>query len=341
MLAGTDFIFYTVTNACGSVIDSATITVDAAPVVGPILASFSSVCIGTTITLSDATPGGVWSSSDTSIATINASGVVTGIANGTVTITYSVTSGGCSGIAIYTLNVSTSSMGVAVVPASATLCHGNNVNMHVTAIIPGMTYQWLLNGTIIPGATNSGYIADSAGTYTLEVNNGTCSMTISGCVVSNEPNPVIGFNSPNILYTGSFFAYQWYKNGVAISGANSSTYYETSPGFYTVVVTDMNGCSDTASGYTVSGGSGGVHVGTVGNNGNIRIFPNPATSVLTIDAPMNVNVSILSVDGKTLIAQKSANSIDISQLANGMYLIMIYNENDMLLMTSKFVKSEQ
>ena len=56
---------------------------------------------------------------------------------------------------------------------------------------------------------------------------------------------------------------------------------------------------------------------------------------------MNVNVSILSVDGKTLIAQKSANSIDISQLANGMYLIMIYNENDMLLMTSKFVKSEQ
>ena len=85
----------------------------------------------------------------------------------------------------------------------------------------------------------------------------------------------------------------------------------------------------------------GVQSIGAGNNGNIRIFPNPATSVLTIDAPMNVNVSILSVDGKTLIAQKSANSIDISQLANGMYLIMIYNETDMLLMTSKFVKSEQ
>ena len=340
--AGTDLIFYTVTNSCGSVVDSATVTVNASPVVGPIFASFSSVCIGTTITLTDATSGGAWSSSDTTVATINSAGVVTGVSNGTVTITYAVTSGGCTGMAIYTLSVSTATMGVAVVPANATLCHGNNVNMHVTAIIPGMTYQWLLNGTIIPGATNSGYIADSAGDYTLEVNNGTCSMTISGCVVSNPPNPIIGFNTPNVLYTGSFFSYQWYKNGIAISGANSSTYYESAPGFYTVVVTDMNGCSDTATGYTISGGSGGgTAVGTVANSSSIRIFPNPATSVLTIDAPMNVNVSILSVDGKTLISQKDANSIDISQLANGMYMILIYNENDILLMTSKFVKSVQ
>ena len=104
----------------------------------------------------------------------------------------------------------------------------------------------------------------------------------------------------------------------------------------------MNGCSDTATGYTISGGSGGgTAVGTVANSSSIRIFPNPATSVLTIDAPMNVNVSILSVDGKTLISQKDANSIDISQLANGMYMILIYNENDILLMTSKFVKSVQ
>ncbi len=339
--AGSDFIFYTVTNACGSVVDSATVTVNASPVVGPIFATFSSVCIGTTITLTDATTGGVWSSSDDTVATIDASGVVTGLMAGTVTMYYTVTSGGCSGTASIILNVSSATTGVAVVPASATLCHGNNVNMHVTAIIPGMTYQWLLNGNIIPGATNSGYIADTAGTYSLEVNNGSCSMTISGTVVSAQPNPVIGFNTPNVLYTGSFFAYQWYKNGVAISGANSSTYYETTPGDYTVVVTDINGCTDTSAAYLLGGGGGGTGVGNVANAGNIRIFPNPATSSLNIDAPMKVNVSLLSVDGKTLISQKDATAIDISALPNGMYLIMIYNENDVLIRTSKFVKSEQ
>ena len=340
--AGSDFIFYTVTNACGSVIDSATVTVNPSPVVGPIFASFSSVCIGTTITLTDATAGGVWSSSDDTVATINSSGVVTGLMAGTVTMYYTVTSGGCSGVASYVLSVSTATMGVAVVPATATLCHGNNVNMHVTAIIPGMTYQWLLNGNIIAGATNSGYIADTAGTYSLEVNNGTCSMTISGTVVSAQPNATIGFNAPNVLYTGSFFAYQWYKNGVAISGANSATYYETTSGYYTVVVTDINGCTDTSGGYTIgTGGGGGTGVGSVANGGNIRIFPNPATSALTIDAPMKVNVSLLSVDGKTLISQKDATTIDISALPNGMYLIMIYDENDTLIRTSKFVKTEQ
>jgi uncharacterized protein YjdB len=340
--AGSDFIFYTVSNACGSVIDSATVTINPSPVVGPIFASFTSVCIGTTITLTDATSGGVWSSSNDTVATIDASGVVTGLISGTVTMYYTVTSGGCSASASYNLTVSSSTTGVAVVPATATLCHGNDVNMHVTAIIPGMTYQWLLNGNIIPGATNSGYIADSAGTYSLEVNNGTCSMTISGTVVSPQPNPIIGFNSPNVLFTGSFFAYQWYKNGVAITGANSSTYYETTPGFYTVVVTDINGCTDTASGYTISaGGGGGTGVSTVASGGNIRIFPNPATSALTIDAPMKVNVSLLSIDGKTLISQKDATTIDISPLPNGMYLIMIYDENDTLLRTSKFVKADQ
>ncbi len=339
--AGSDYIFYTVTNACGSVIDSATVTVNAAPVVGPIFASFSSVCIGTAITLTDATAGGVWSSSDDTVATINSSGVVTGLMAGTVTMYYTVTSGGCTGVASYVLTVSSATMGVAVVPATATLCHGNNVNIHITAIVPGMTYQWLLNGNVIPGATNSGYIADTAGTYSLEVNNGTCSMTISGTIVSPQPDPVIGFNAPNVLYTGSFFAYQWYKNGVAISGANSSTYYETTPGDYTVVVTDINGCTDTSSAYLLGGGGGGTGVGSVANSGNIRIFPNPATSVLTIDAPMKVNVSLLSIDGKTLISQKDATTIDISTLADGMYLIMIYNENDVLLRTSKFVKAEQ
>lgn len=48
----------------------------------------STVCVGATITLSDSTPGGNWSSSNTAIATVGTSGIVTGIAPGSAVISY-------------------------------------------------------------------------------------------------------------------------------------------------------------------------------------------------------------------------------------------------------------
>lgn len=50
----------------------------------------STVCVGASTTLSDTTTGGTWSSSNTSIATIGSTGIVTGISSGTVTISYTV-----------------------------------------------------------------------------------------------------------------------------------------------------------------------------------------------------------------------------------------------------------
>jgi hypothetical protein len=59
------------------------------PTVGAIQGP-SSVVAGNTITLTDTTSGGTWSSSHPAIATVNSSGVVTGVAPGTDTIRYTV-----------------------------------------------------------------------------------------------------------------------------------------------------------------------------------------------------------------------------------------------------------
>jgi LruC domain-containing protein len=50
-------------------------------------------CIGSTLNLGNVTPGGTWSSSNTAIATVNSSGVVSGVSSGGVTISYAVTNG--------------------------------------------------------------------------------------------------------------------------------------------------------------------------------------------------------------------------------------------------------
>ncbi len=53
----------------------------------------SILCVGSIITLSDTATGGIWSSSDTTIATIDNLGNVSGISTGTATISYTTGSG--------------------------------------------------------------------------------------------------------------------------------------------------------------------------------------------------------------------------------------------------------
>jgi len=60
------------------------------PTVADITGS-SSLNVGATITLADATSSGTWSSSNTGVATVSSGGVVTGVSGGTATISYSIT----------------------------------------------------------------------------------------------------------------------------------------------------------------------------------------------------------------------------------------------------------
>lgn len=80
-----------VTNTLGSAnSNSATLTVYSLPVVAPISGA-TTVCVNATTSLNSATSGGVWASSNNAFATVNTSGMVTGVSAGTATISYTVT----------------------------------------------------------------------------------------------------------------------------------------------------------------------------------------------------------------------------------------------------------
>ena len=89
------------TNAVGC--DSAAtliLSVNPLPAMTSIFGSTDNLCPGLTTVLTDNTVGGVWASSDTSIATIDLNGNVTAIADGNTVFTYTV-SGICSTYASY------------------------------------------------------------------------------------------------------------------------------------------------------------------------------------------------------------------------------------------------
>ncbi len=341
--AGTADITYTVTSGFGCVtFVTAPITVDPSPVVS-VISGPNTVCEGLTITLANSTPGGVWSSTNTSSATISTGGVVTGVAFGSTVISYTVTNSfGCSVAATQAVNVGNVMPASAMVPGtSATLCHGNPVNLTVVTAGSGLGYQWSVGGTPISGAMSDNYIASTPGFYTVTLDNSTCQVTLPGVNVIASPMPVIALDTAApLLYTGSFSAYQWFKDGSPITGATSGIIaYGNIPGTYRVLVTDGNGCSDTSAVYIVPGDTTiGTAVGNIISAKDIKVYPNPVSSVLHIDAPAKVFVTILSADGKVYINHQEAISINVSDLADGMYLIQVYDENNTLVKTDKFVK---
>ncbi len=81
------------------------ISIDTMPTVSSI-AGPDTVCVGDSITLTDATVGGVWTITTGGMATSTGSGVFTGIHIGTDTCIYTVTGACASVAAIHTLYVS-------------------------------------------------------------------------------------------------------------------------------------------------------------------------------------------------------------------------------------------
>jgi uncharacterized protein YjdB len=115
-----------VAYAAGLNIATATVTVTALPGAG-VLTGSSTISSGSTTTLSNTTAGGIWSSSNTAIATIGSgSGIVSGVSTGNATISYTVTNSCGSATATSTINVTPS---ISIATGSANVCTGYTITL--------------------------------------------------------------------------------------------------------------------------------------------------------------------------------------------------------------------
>ena len=73
---------------------------------------------------------------------------------------------------------------------------------------------------------------------------------------------------------------------------------------------------------------------------HIVIYPNPASTSISISASSPLLTSVLSMDGKTLITPTMDKSIDISGLSSGVYLIQIRDEAGTLVKSEKLIKAD-
>ena len=198
-------------NSCAAS-GSKTVTVFSTPLVAPINGNAGG-CTGSSFTLTDATPGGVWSSDNTSVAIIGSNGIVTLINGGTATISYTVSNGSCVTTVSKLITVAGVTMHGDIIDCNNSVIHftANDPNYGITYSNnnPGNTYAWSVTG----GAFSFQGSSDSSSQYpNVQL------ITGSSYLVK------IQFTTGGITCSASQKIYQGTANADTIQGAHDTTF---------------------------------------------------------------------------------------------------------------------
>ncbi len=254
-------VVYTVTpvaNSCTGNSFDYTVTVNKAPNLS--VTPTSTICDGNSIQLFavDAFNTGQLFYSWSNASTLNSSFIFNPIATPQTSTTYTVSATDnttlCQVSRNVTVNVFQQVANISYTSPTS-FCQGGSVTLTANSGV-GLSYQWKINGTDIPGATSINYPAISSGVYTVMVTNTNgCVKTSMGQTVIVNSLPIadisnlstttfcqgesVIFNTTNVV--GNI--YQWKLNGSNIPGATLYSYEASLSGSYSVVVTNTNSCS--------------------------------------------------------------------------------------------------
>ncbi len=260
-----------VSGACGSVTNSATLTVNV-PVTVTVPPVSQTTVVGSNVTFSVTATGtglsyqwlfnsaviGTSSSLTLNNVTTDQAGIYTVIVNGTC--------GSVTNSATLTVNVPVT---VTVPPVSQTTVVGSNVTFSVTATGTGLSYQWLFNSAVIgtsSSLTLNNVTTDQAGIYTVIVNGACGSVTNSATLTVNVPvtvtvppvsqTTVVGSNVTfSVTANGTGLSYQWLFNSAVIGTSSSLTLNNVTTdqaGIYTVIVNGACGSVTNSATLTVN-----------------------------------------------------------------------------------------
>jgi hypothetical protein len=125
---------------------------------------------------------------------------------------------------------------------------------------------------------------------------------------------------------------------VIIPGATTQAYTPPQNGNYSVVITDVNGCTASSTAYPFFPTS----MENISGENEVFIYPNPVTDELTVQSlKFKVeSVEVYDVVGKVLQSQETRTrnqvNVNVSSLAPGIYFVKVESERGIVV--RKFVK---
>lgn len=265
--------------------------------------------------------GYMWSTLDSS-QTISAGG-----GTFSVMVTDSV---GCSGGD--SITISTTPNPVVNLGPDVSFCAGSNTTLDAGAGFS--SYLWSNQDATQTTTVNT------AGTYSVVVTDSAGCSGNDAITVTEDPLPVAGFtNSPSgltVAFTNTSTnatTSSWNFGDTNTSNSTSPSHTYTSAGTYTVTLVVTNACGTDSTTTTITITS--MDVAWTGSP--LLMQPNPAQNEVLISATIpgdEVRITVMSIEGKVMLAQdlrlagRSLNhTLDVSSLANGMYLVKLESGN--------------
>jgi hypothetical protein len=155
-------------------------------------------------------------------------------------------------------------------------------------------------------------------------------------VNATQPIPTIT-QLGNILFSSPAASYQWQLNTVDIPGATNQVYEVLQTGYYTVMVSDANGCENSATLYVEITG-----IENLFSDQSISVFPNPAYDAFTLllnsttEENREAKIEVLNLLGQIIFSEngkvengKLFREIQLNDAAEGMYLVKVTIDDHM------------
>ncbi|MFO8054009.1 MAG: FG-GAP-like repeat-containing protein [Bacteroidales bacterium] len=216
------------------------------------------------------------------------------------------------------------SAGSYAVIVSDSICSDTSSCRFVDYNPQGIDYQFAICGG--DSINVNGQTYDSSGAYT---QNYGCDSIVNIDVTVIDPDTSVVKNGLTLEAAASGLDYQWVdcdNNYSPVPGETNQSFSPSADGFYAVIVTDSF-CSDTSSCYRIEGT--GISTRAFYN---VRIYPNPANSSVTIEADdwkQNTVIRLLDLRGKLIRRKEITDPVikmDVNDLEQGVYMLEISNE---------------
>ncbi len=182
----------------------------------------------------------------------------------------------------------------------------------------------------------SGAVVSGAGVhYDTLISSANCDSMLVFTLTESSVNTGVTVSNGTATAAAQGASYQWINcaDNQPIQGETNASYTPSSTGNYAVVVT-VDGCSDTSECQEI------IPTGVNDHDraGQVRIYPNPVSGQLYVNAPFAINITISTMDGRIALAGDQVNTLDVSGLSEGVYLLRATDESGTVIRTEKLVK---
>ncbi len=221
-------------------------------------------------------------------------------------------------------------------------CNGScdgSISLTVSGGYGTYTYQWFMNGTVMPGETNPNISNLCPGNYNVEVTDmGGCTVTLNNDITVSEPFSISApISSTDVTCNGSCdgtatvtpsggtlpYIINWYDASNALIGQTGINAINLCPGDYYAIVTDANNCMFTSNTVTISENAALTQTITINDASCFGLCDGDA-SILVNGGALPYTYNWLDVLDNPLPGGTTAN---VNNLCAGNYTIEVIDAN--------------